>query len=153
MGWGESKPQERKPESGNYCQYLGTCVYGSNTTWPEVIGSHVPWMGESLGNICSCSPNRLNNSFINYFWPSIASILSFWEYGDNQDLFKVVLDPWVGKIPWRRAWKHNPVFLLENPMDREVWWSMVAKIQMQLKWLSTEYGWRTSHIRHPKRSK
>ena len=21
-------------------------------------------------------------------------------------------DPWVGKIPWRRAWQPNPVFLL-----------------------------------------
>ena len=20
-------------------------------------------------------------------------------------------DPWVGKIPWRRAWQHSPVFL------------------------------------------
>ena len=20
-------------------------------------------------------------------------------------------DPWVGKIPWRRAWQHTPVFL------------------------------------------
>ena len=26
--------------------------------------------------------------------------------------------PWVGKIPWRRAWQPTPVFLLENPMDR-----------------------------------
>ena len=22
---------------------------------------------------------------------------------------------WVGKIPWRRAWQHTPVFCLENP--------------------------------------
>ena len=28
-------------------------------------------------------------------------------------------DYWVGKIPWRRAWQSTPVFLLENPMDRE----------------------------------
>ena len=25
------------------------------------------------------------------------------------------MDPWVGKIPWRRAWQPIPVFLLENP--------------------------------------
>ena len=24
-------------------------------------------------------------------------------------------DPWVRKIPWRRAWQHPPVFLVENP--------------------------------------
>ena len=23
-----------------------------------------------------------------------------------------VFDPWVGKIPWRRAWQPTPVFLL-----------------------------------------
>ena len=23
-------------------------------------------------------------------------------------------DPWVGKIPWRRAWQPTPVFLLEK---------------------------------------
>ena len=25
---------------------------------------------------------------------------------------------WFGKIPYRRAWQHTQVFLLENPMDR-----------------------------------
>ena len=30
------------------------------------------------------------------------------------------LDPWVGKIPWRRKWHPTPVFLPgENPMDEE----------------------------------
>ena len=28
--------------------------------------------------------------------------------GDTRD---VVLDPWVGKIPWRRKWQPTPVFL------------------------------------------
>jgi len=33
-------------------------------------------------------------------------------------------DPWVGKIPCRIAvW--IPIFLLENPMDREAWWAEV----------------------------
>ena len=26
--------------------------------------------------------------------------------------------PWVGKIPWRKAWQPTPVFLPKNPMDR-----------------------------------
>ena len=30
-------------------------------------------------------------------------------------------NPWVGKIPWRRAWRPTPVILLENPMDRGAW--------------------------------
>ena len=34
-------------------------------------------------------------------------------------------NPWVRKIPWRRAWQPTPVFLLENPMDRGAWWATV----------------------------
>ena len=29
--------------------------------------------------------------------------------------------PWVGKIPWKRAWQPTPVFLPKNPMDRGAW--------------------------------
>ena len=29
------------------------------------------------------------------------------------------LDPWIGKIPWRRAWQPT---CLENPMDEEPGW-------------------------------
>ena len=35
------------------------------------------------------------------------------------------LDPWVGKIPWRRKWQPTPVFFLGNPMDRGVWQATV----------------------------
>ena len=53
---------------------------------------------------------------------------------------KCGFDPWIGEIPWRRAWQLTPVFLLEIPMDRGAWGATVhgvAKIQTRLKWLST----------------
>ena len=90
-------------------------------------------MDGNLGNICSCSPNRLDNSFIKYFSPSIASILSFWEYGDNQDVFKVILDPWVtGKSPG--GGHGNPIqySCLGSPMDREVKWVTVHRVAKEL---------------------
>ena len=31
--------------------------------------------------------------------------------------------PWVGKIPWRRAWEPILHSCLENPMDRGAWWA------------------------------
>ena len=31
------------------------------------------------------------------------------------------LSPWVGKIPWRRAWQRDSC--LENPVDRGPWWA------------------------------
>ena len=48
-------------------------------------------------------------------------------------------DPWVGKIPWRRAWQPTPVFCLKNPMGRGVWWlqSMGSQSQTRLRQLST----------------
>ena len=48
--------------------------------------------------------------------------------------------PWVGKIPWRKAWQPTPIFYLENPMDRGPWWATVhtvTKSQIQMKRLST----------------
>ena len=34
-------------------------------------------------------------------------------------------DPWVGKIPWRRAWQPTPDSCLENPLDRGAWQATV----------------------------
>ena len=47
-------------------------------------------------------------------------------------------DLWVGKIPWRRAWKPIPVFLPGKSMDIGAWWTTlhrVARSWTQLKWL------------------
>jgi hypothetical protein len=33
-------------------------------------------------------------------------------------LRRLRFDPWVGKIPWRRAWQPTPYSCLENPMDK-----------------------------------
>ena len=38
---------------------------------------------------------------------------------------KHALDPWVGKIPWRRAWQPLQYSCLQNPMDRGAWWATV----------------------------
>ena len=49
-------------------------------------------------------------------------------------------DPWVGKIPWRRAWQPTPVFLPgESHGQRSLGGTVhrVAKSQIQLKQLST----------------
>ena len=45
------------------------------------------------------------------------------------------MDPWVGKIPWRREWLPTPVFLPGDPLDKGVWRDIdhgVAKSQTQL---------------------
>ena len=54
-------------------------------------------------------------------------------------------NPWVRKIPWRRIWQ--PILLeyscLENPMDRETWWTAVHRVTQnweQLKNLVHKQG-------------
>ena len=50
------------------------------------------------------------------------------------------LDPWAGKILWRKTWQHTPVFFLENPMDRGGQRAAVygvTKSRTRLKQLST----------------
>ena len=52
-------------------------------------------------------------------------------------------DPWVGRIPWRRAWQPTPVFLPgESHEQRNLVGSTVHRLlksQTQLKWLSTQH--------------
>ena len=55
-------------------------------------------------------------------------------------------NPWVGKIPWRRAWQPTPLFLLENSMDRGVWWAVVHGSKKSSTWLS---NWRTTAPKKP----
>ena len=53
---------------------------------------------------------------------------------------RCAFSPWVGKMPWRRAWHPLQYSRLENPKDRGAWWATVhgvAKSQARLKWLST----------------
>ena len=55
------------------------------------------------------------------------------------DIMRCGCDPWVGKIPWRRAWQPTPVFLSGKSMDRGAWQVTVhgvAKSRTQLKLLS-----------------
>ena len=46
-----------------------------------------------------------------------------------EDVRDMSFDPWVGKIPQRRAWQPTPVFLsMENPMDRGTWQATVHRV-------------------------
>ena len=51
-----------------------------------------------------------------------------------------ILDPWMGKIPWRSEWLPLQYCCLEDPMDREIWQATihwVSKNGIRLTWLST----------------
>ena len=49
--------------------------------------------------------------------------------------------PWIGKMPWRRAWQPTPVFFPGESPGQRTWWAVVhriAKSRTQLKRLSTQ---------------
>ena len=61
--------------------------------------------------------------------------------------------PWVGKIPWRRAWQPTPVFFpgVFCPMDRGDWQATVHRVaqnQTQLKQLGMHISQHKIHF-HP----
>ena len=58
-------------------------------------------------------------------------------------------DPWVGKIPWRRAWQPTPVFLPGESQDRGAWWAMVHGLTKSQTWLSTHMKMRSVGISSP----
>ena len=41
---------------------------------------------------------------------------------------RLEFDPWIGYIPWRRAWQPVPVFLPRESQDRGAWWATVHRI-------------------------
>ena len=44
----------------------------------------------------------------------------------NAENIRCRFNPWVGKIPWRRAWPPTPLILAWRiPMDRGAWWATV----------------------------
>ena len=52
------------------------------------------------------------------------------------DVKSCEFDPWVKKIPSKKAWQPTLVFLVENPLDRGSWWATahgVTKSWIQLK--------------------
>ena len=47
-------------------------------------------------------------------------------------------DPWVGKIPWRRAWQHTPVFLPgESPGQRSLVAASPRGLRVGADWLTS----------------
>ena len=54
-----------------------------------------------------------------------------------QEIWDASLNPWIGKILWRRKWLPTPVFLPGESHDRGPWRATVhgvTKSQTQLKW-------------------
>ena len=56
-------------------------------------------------------------------WVGFPSVSAGKESACNAGNRRCRFYPWVGKIPWRRAWEPILHSCLENPMDRGAWWA------------------------------
>ena len=51
----------------------------------------------------------------------------------------MIIDPWVGKIPWRRDGNPLQSSSLENPMDKGAWWATVRGVTRSWTRLSNQH--------------
>ena len=85
-----------------------------------------PGMLQSMG---SQNQIRLND------WTELTGGASGKEPTCSAGATEMWVDPWVGKMPWRR--KSQPLWYscLENPMDRGAWWAVVHRVAKSQIWL------------------
>ena len=69
----------------------------------------------------------------------------------NADDLRCGFDPWVRKIPWRKAWQPTPVFLPgeSHGQRRQATVHRVTQSWTRLKWLSTHAGTATIRKENP----
>ena len=53
----------------------------------------------------------INTNSIPFFFLALKLQAAVWTTPQCRRLKRLGFDPWVGKIPWRRAWQPTPVFL------------------------------------------
>ena len=86
------------------CHPEGTCPHGGKCFPPE--------RASTVSNLLSSTCQRLP------WW------LRQWRI--HQQRRRPRVNPWVGKIPWRRKWQPTPGYsCLENSMDRGTWQTTV----------------------------
>ena len=137
------------PGSGFSCysaqlRDMGSVASQHVGSFPTRDPSRVPCIGRQILN---CWTTR-EVPRPNFSWCGILSILGFpGGTGGRESAYqcrrhkRCQFNPWVGKIPWRRAWAGNPLqySCLENPTDRGAWWATVhgvTKSWTRLKQLS-----------------
>ena len=99
----------------------------------------LPGESQGQGSLVSCLSMGLHR--VRHNWSNLAAVAAGFPGGAsgkelpaNAGDKKLGFDPWVGKIPWRRAW-HSSILAWINPIDRGAWWATVPRVAT-LKWLS-----------------
>ena len=97
---------------------------------------HMPKKKKKWGNSTPKKKKKNSSCFLNY----TEDIKGFPGGSDGKRIHlqygKPGFNPWVGKIPWRRAWQPTPVFLLgESPWTEEACGLTVHGVTKSRTWL------------------
>ena len=109
-----------------------TCHSGAKTGWDK-LREHVP-----------PSPPPL--------WPPVCSHVSVYSCPASAGRHKRHrFDPWVGKLPWRRAWQPALVFLPEKSHGQRslVGYSPGGHKESAYDWATQPVSWVSSDMHHP----
>ena len=81
-------------------------------THSSILAWRIPWT-EEPGGLQSIGSQRVRHNFMANTHNDFNEGLPWWFSGKESTCphRRHRLDPWVGKIPWRRKWQPTPVFL------------------------------------------
>ena len=111
-------PSEHCPSQ--FSPWEGKCFphHSVLRTWSTPVASFLPL--PSLGPEGSFRTRILSLDFISIVASQVVLVVKN-QPANAGDVKRCRFDPWVGKIPWRRAWQPTPVFLPgESPWTEEL---------------------------------
>ena len=113
---------------------------GSAGSGGRCAGCGAAWLGMSLGltiiyQVCDLGETLrlLSFSFLIYemgpkMTPTVSGASDKEPTYQRKRLKRCRFDPWVQKLPWRRAWQPSPVFLPGESQGQRIWRATVNRV-------------------------
>ena len=129
-------------------------------THSSIFAWRIPWM-EKPSMLQSMGSQRVGHNWATslHFLPHLPPGIPWWLRGSSVYLqcWRPGFDPWIRKIPWRRAWQPTPVILpgeshgQRSPVGYSPWGHKESDMKQlslhtQYKINSLKFGKRWNHI-------
>ena len=106
-----------------------SCLVPLRASWVAQLVKHLPAKQETPVQFLGLEVPLEKGSAIHCSIPGLHSWLRW--YSICLQCRRPGFDPWVGKVPWRRAWQSIQCSCLENPMD---WLQSLGSKRVRPNW-------------------